>query len=1061
MRVEIYNASAGSGKTFLLVGNYLCDIIWKPRLYRHILAVTFTNKATEEMKSRILREIHTLASGAESPYMRKLTEELELSEEQVRRHAQIARSAILHDYSHFTVLTIDKFFQRILHAFVKELGLELNYNVEIESSSVLARSVDALIERITEDPALKKWMEEYSAERIEENEGWDLRRDILRLGDELFKEGNRPALQSARSKEELEKLVRAAAAERNRTQRLFRETAERAVRIAAEAGLGLEDFSNGSKGGAAYLYNVAGGEIAAPGKRARECAETAEKGWFTQKRAKEFGAVAARLQPLMRELCDLYDTHQPYWNTVTLLKENYREFALLSDLYELVRRIWREENSMLLSETKNILAAFIVRNEVPFIYEKAGTRYDRYMIDEFQDTSQREWLNFLPLLREAQSHPTQLADPDDPIEQRRPAVLLVGDVKQSIYRWRGGDWRILSQGARQALEGAEVKNMTENYRSLQQVVRFNNDAIRAVVEATDARLRELLQEAPAALRQELDGTLKAAYAGHEQTPRRESRGEGYVSVETFTDRRPPLVERIKAILDDGYAPCDIMILARSANDGAKAAEALLEFKRGNRESRYRFDVMTQDALRINASPLCGFLLALFHLTADPEDSIRRAIYNRYLKRPFDAPIEAEERQWLQTLKLLPPEEAFERIVLKYRLGDDPDQIAYLQALHEQIIGFTTGRVADIPLFLEWWKEHGEKRSLSVEQSRDTIEITTIHRAKGLEKKVVVIPYCSWSLEPRTSGETASIIWAEAEGALGEAGVVPVKYGKAMAASHFSEAYYRELVYSYVDHVNLLYVALTRAVEQLHVFIPAVRSGIGGYLWNAIRREDDRCAIGGTEGRYTASESGERCEFGLFAPPEPPKAGGKQPERTVRHALLRDYPTGLPAPGMKLPTSGFEERGGEAEFSPRNFGVLMHRLFEEADTRDDLFEAIGRMHEEGLLTEAESGLLRERTERALADGEPHEWFSGSWDRVLRERDIILPDAERAKGLKRRPDRVMIRGRRAVVVDYKFGEKDPASYRRQIALYLDLLREMGYTETEGWLWFVKLGRTERVE
>ncbi len=510
MRVEIYNASAGSGKTFLLVGNYLCDIIWKPRIYRHILAVTFTNKATEEMKSRILREIHTLASGAESPYMPKLVAELGLSEEQIRRNARSARSAILHDYSHFTVLTIDKFFQRILHAFVKELGLELNYNVEIESATVLTRSVDALIERITEDPALKRWMEEYSAERIEENEGWDLRRDILRLGDELFKEGNRPALQSARSKEELERLVRAAAAERDRTQRLFRDTARKAVEIAGEAGLGPEDFSNGNRGGAAYLYRAAEGGIEAPGRRARECAETADKGWFTQKRAKEYGPVAARLQPLMRELCDLYDTHQPYWNTVALLKENYREFALLSDLYELVRRIWREENSMLLSETKNILAAFIVRNEVPFIYEKAGTRYDRYMIDEFQDTSQREWLNFLPLLREAQSHPSQLADPDDPVELRRPAVLLVGDVKQSIYRWRGGDWRILGQEARLALEGAEVKNMTENYRSLRRVVGFNNDAIRAVVEAADARLAELLQEAPPALSQELDGTLKSA-----------------------------------------------------------------------------------------------------------------------------------------------------------------------------------------------------------------------------------------------------------------------------------------------------------------------------------------------------------------------------------------------------------------------------------------------------------------------------------------------------------------------------------------------------------------------
>ena len=1075
MRAKILNASAGSGKTYALAYNYVRDVVEQPMLYRHILAVTFTNKATEEMKSRILKEIHLLAAGRESDYLEALCQELELPADTVRQRAKRVRTAILHDYSHFTVLTIDKFFQRILHAFIKELGIELNYNVEIEPAPVLTRGVDALVERIAEDGELKKWMAAYSAERIEENESWDLRRDILRLGGELFKEENREALKQALPREELERMVRTAVAEKERTQRRFCQMGAEAVEIIAGEGLVHEDFTYGSNhtGGVSYFYKVAAGEIGEPKARARSCCSS-EKGWLPAAKAKEHPGLIGRLQPLLNELCDYYDSHIEDWNTATLLREHYRSFALLSDLYELVRQLWREENSLLLSETKNILAAFIDRNDAPFIYEKVGNRYDRYFIDEFQDTSQREWLNFLPLLRDAMSHASQLARPDAPAE-KSPAVLLVGDVKQSIYRWRGGDWRILGGEASRALGEADVEPKVSNYRSLPGIVNFNNAAIGAVVDTADGMLNTLLEQTNVGpqLKRELAGTLPRAYADHCQTPCKRGVNGGYVSVETFTEQ-PPLVERICEVLDRGYKPCDILILVRGATDGARAARTLLDFKRSNREPRYRFDVMTQDALLINASPLCGFLLALFHLTVDSGDTIRRAVYNRYMGRPFDAPLPEREQLLLRTLRLLPPEEAFERIVREYRLNEDRRQLAYLQALHEQVIGFTTGRVADIPLFIEWWEEHGAKRSLSVEQSLDTIEISTIHKAKGLEKKVVLIPYCSWELEPRTTGAVSNIVWAEAEGSLAGVGRVPIKFGKRMAASHFSDAFYRETVYSYVDNVNLLYVALTRAVEQLHVFIPSSRSGIGGLLWNNIVRTETEarlcCRDMEVAGRCHTLEGeedgemkivGERCEFGDFAVPEPPSRKRGAEQRAVRHVLLERYPAVEPRPGLRLPTSDYRERGGEAEFSPRNFGILMHRLFEQATDAEAVFAAIGRLREQSVVSAEDARELERMVGQALALEEPHEWFYGTWDRILRERDIVLPARSGEQGRKRRPDRVMIRGRRAVVVDYKFGEKDPAAYRRQTARYMELLGEMGYEEVEGWLWYVKLGRTERVE
>ncbi len=1057
MRAKILNASAGSGKTYRLAYNYVRDVIWQPMLFRHILAVTFTNKATEEMKSRILKEIHLLATGKKSNYLSDLQGELSLTEVEIRRRARRVQSAILHDYSHFTVLTIDKFFQRILHAFIQELGIDLNYTVELESASVLQRSVDALIERIVSDPALKSWLEEFARERIEEHEGWDLRRDILKLGGELFKEGNRSALKAACSKQELEQIVEGATREMQRTKALFKELGMQGVRRIEAAGLTIDDFSYGRSGGANYLFVAAAGEVTEPKVRARKCAASTE-GWMTKSKSKEHGALLHELQPLMARLCDHYDRHISDWNSTLLLKEHYRTFALMADLYGEVQRLWKEENTMLLSETKNILSALIGQNKSPFIYEKVGNRYDRYFIDEFQDTSEREWLNFLPLLEDALAHRSQLTHDDEP-EPGHP-VLLVGDIKQSIYRWRGGDWRILGQKAAKALPGAEIEAMQHNYRSLRNVVAFNNEAIERVVHACNNRLSEKLTQSglSSTARAELDNTLLRAYESHRQTARKKSLHEGYISIETYTEE-PPLVQRLCEVLDRGYRPCDVMILTRSRSEGARAAHTLLDFKRSNRNPHHRFEVMTQDALRIDASPLCNFLIATLYLTVDPEDTIRRAICNQLLDRPFDTPLSEHEREQLRAWRLLPPEEAFARIVEHYRLNDKRDQIAYLQALHEQIIHFSAGRVVDIPLFLAWWEEHGAKRSLSVEQSSDTIEITTIHTAKGLEKPVILIPYCSWSLEPKSTGEVPNIIWAEADGTLGKAGCVPVKYRSEMASSQFSEAYYRELVYSYVDNINLLYVALTRAAEQLHIFIPESRQGVGAFLWEGIERMGEEAHLGPLKGSCRTVECGERCTFGVFEGPEPPK-GEEQDQTDVEHLTLNRYPCTLPAPQLKFPHSKHREHDGQVEFSPRNFGILMHRLFEKATNRTDLFAGIERMCDQALLSHSDAEELHKEIERALTDARVASWFDEKWDRVLSERDIIAPILTDKTIEIKRPDRVMIKGKHAVVVDYKFGDRQAASHRKQLARYMELLGQMGYSKVEGWLWYVRQGRTEKV-
>lgn len=1046
MRAKILNASAGSGKTYQLAYKYVRDVVEQPALYRHILAVTFTNKATEEMKSRILKEIHALASGAESSYLAQLCRETGADAATIRRKACEVRSKILHDYSHFTVLTIDTFFQRILRAFIKELGIDLDYNVEIETASVLAKGTDTLIEQIATDRDLQRWMTDFVQERIDEGKKWDVRDGILSLGGELFKEKNKEALALARSREELRRIVGRMSARSEQTKRQMRERAAEAVRIIDAAGLTAADFTGKSRSFVRYFYDVAAGEPKPYGATVAKMSRTCE-GWCARTSAAL--PLVGRLQPLLREVCDLYDANVRTWNTCDLLRENYRSFALLADLYAKVRQMCDEQNLMLLSETKYVLSEFIGHNDAPFIYEKVGNRYERFMIDEFQDTSVREWENFLPLLQNALA------------QSEAASVLIVGDIKQSIYRWRGGDWRLLHAAARDALgaKNTEVVNLQENYRSLPAVVAFNNRIIARVVAADNRALNALLDEAaargdmPQAEAAGLRDTLADAYRGHEQVARRSECHPGYVSVESFAER-PAVVERICELLDRGFRPSDIMILVRSATDGGKVAAELLEFKRRNTEERYRFDIVTQEALVVGNAPVASFIAAALRLALNPDDRLHRALYNHYLGRAFDLPLSDAERAFFRSIRLLSPEEAFERIVMRHDLQDDALQTAYLQAVHEQIIAFCASRIADIPLWLQWWDETGSQRSLSVEASETAVEITTVHKAKGLEKRAVLIPYCSWPLDPRAGGNVTNIVWAEARGEGAEAGRFPVRYKKSMAESGFSAEYYREKVFSHVDNVNLLYVALTRAAESLHVFVPQRgSSSVGSLLLQCLENDGGEPLPDGTEVRRTLTDAGERFEYGAFTGPVPVRG-----ERSdARHVVLERYATSQADLRLRLPSQRYFDDGEEVELSPRNFGILMHRAFEEADDEEGIRRAVERMTADGTLSSAEAATLTGMIARALEHPAAREWFGGGWRQVRNEQEIILPGG----GATRRPDRVMTDGERAVVVDYKFGAREPERYRRQIREYCDLLRQMGYTRTEGYLWYVKKGTIEKVE
>ncbi len=719
------------------------------------------------------------------------------------------------------------------------------------------------------------------------------------------------------SKEELQKAIREAEKRSARARADMKAAAEKALEIMDRAGVCPTDFAGKSRSFAKYFSAIAAGDVKEPTATARQRAASPD-GWAAKGSAAQ--AAAPELQPLLAEICDTFDRNRRLWSTLPLVKSTYRSYALLQDIYKRVRDLCEEEGIMLLSETKYILSRFVAGNDAPFIYEKTGNRFERFMIDEFQDTSIREWENFVPLLQNAMS------------QSEDTSVLIVGDVKQSIYRWRGGDWRILQQGVRKALGDAdtELRILSDNYRSLPRIVEFNNTAMARVVERDNADLDAALLKAAerGSLSRsgydDLRGTLRSAYEGHAQTPRRKSRNEGYVRIETF-EQTPPLVECIESIIARGYSYNDIMILYRKASDGLRTARILLEYKRRNNT----FNIMTQDALIVGNAPVSSFVTSVMRLSQDPNDTISRAVMNDYLGRDYDAPLAEDDRATLARISQLTPEEAFEKIVLEYRLDLRHDEIAYLQALHEQIAAFCAAKVADIQLFLAAWDEKGSAKALSVEKSDSTIELTTIHKSKGLERKVVVIPYCNWSLDPAVND---NIVWAapdEKGDPLASVGRFPVEYKSAMSDSIFSDEYYREKVYSHVDNVNMLYVALTRAKEALYVFIPRTeRHNTGRLLWEAVRQDAD-------------PSTPERVEYGA---PEPPEPENKKSDG-VRSALLEEYPTSDARMTLRLPSQRYFEDGA-ASLAPRNTGILMHGILNEATDAADAERRIGEARAAG-------------------------------------------------------------------------------------------------------------------
>ena len=979
--VKILSASAGSGKTYRLAYEYIKVLIFEPRAYSTILAVTFTNKATEEMKSRILVQLNALVSGV-SPYIADLQRDTGFDQEKIRCNALAARTNILHDYSRFAVSTIDKFFQKIIRGFVNELGLDVGYTVELHGDNDIGEAIDRVVERAKGEAGIAVLISRVIEDSIEDERSWDIRKEIAKIAGEILKERYQPLAREIETV--IEKFDKLREDIDNKKERRSNDAAQTVAYIAAN-GLQPGDFKGGERSNLVKIFlTLAEGELVEKFERLEKAAESAEE-WYskTSFQKEKIKTILPKLMQATRNIIAPYREYEYCRNSFELLADNFNKRLLLSYISEELHQIWAERGKLPIHQTTKLIGDLVKNTAVSFIYEKAGNRFGRYMIDEFQDTSAGQWRNFLPLLDDAIAGSSE-----------GEAVMLIGDVKQAIYRWRGGDWSILSGGASYYWKDeADVsEHLRRNYRSKDSIVCFNNELIRAVVNSA------------------CDRELTTIYEDFEQDVP-EGKDGGYICIKEI-ENEDFIVNQVRDALARGYRQGDIAMLVRTKNQGREVADLLL---------RNGLNIIDQESLLLKNSPAVITIVSLFKLALNPKDSLALANYNRHNDRMLDAPF--EQQDFLADLLAKNPVDALDEVI---KMLNSDSEFSFVQAFYQVVVDFSRENSADLASLIEWWDERSDKLSLYLPSSQDAITIATIHKSKGLQYPIVFIPFCNWSTEPTSQPPT--MLWCETEDKdFEEFNPSPLIYKKAMANSAYAYNYLVEKRNALIDAVNMLYVALTRAEDELYVFQKIPKKKSSSSIYNFIK---EFC--------------GEQSEFGSKAT----KICNKtlQPHDSITFDKF-DITLSKQRVRTSWDSERFYEDGGVIE-TPVSQGILLHQLFSQINSREDIVPLVNAMVVSGDFSAERGEEIIQRISKSFENELIASWFDSS-NRIFSENAIILPKSTSTK----RPDRVIISNNAVTVVDFKFGMAKNSRHSRQIEEYKMLLAEMGYADVRGYLWYVE--------
>lgn len=1040
--IRIMKASAGSGKTYNLAKTYIRLLLQNDDryAYRHILAVTFTNKATEEMKSRILKELHILATDpAQSDYHDDFVPSLLPSDAEISAKASRVLRDILHDYSAFAVSTIDRFFQQTLKAFSREIGQFASYQVELDRNSLVAESVDRVLDSLTEaDTGLLAWLTDNVLEQIEQGGRYSPDANLLKLAlrmksaqrqDELDKAGiDEAAAYSPQVLGNIRKACRQIIAD---FRKAVKENAAAAVAVLNAAKVEAKDSNRGfMKALEVYAGLDDRDAIKPPTASFMEKAPDSEK-WFSAAKAKALlGKVYPALMDPMLAFCNLWEKEYPVYQTAVILDRQIYGLGVARELSDAFKELMKEKNVLCIDDSNVILRDIIDNSDAPFIYEKIGVRFDHFLLDEFQDTSSVQWTNFSPLLKNSDSQGHE--------------SLIVGDIKQSIYRWRGSDWKLLADEVPATFPDSGTEVLDTNYRSLKNVVTFNNEYFKAAAEVLDG------------LGGEKDGRISHIYSDVEQEVSKLDMPAGSVSI-TFCPKEEELqkvLESVQEAVAAGARLSEIAVLVRSNATGESVAGYLID---------NGFTVVTDDSLKVKSAVTVRRLVSLLSYVDNPENTV-----NSYLAEVLDIKVPDGYTSLIDMA---------ESVIRELKASDADGvvegEILHVQSFMDHLQEYVANYGNNLRGFLKYWED--KDPSISSPSSGDSVRVMTIHKSKGLDFPYVIIPFAENITLFKADSRWCSpdLSGTQLEGVA--EGVYDVYLSQSSESTLFSEHYKDERFLQQVDNINTIYVAMTRAALGMHVIAQtpaqkcqdAIRDKVPYaftdfsqilYWFVAASGKVKDVRRSGGEG-FVRFDVGEMVDFTSL------RKEKKSDVMAFRTGEGGSYPSFALNPEAGEDETDVRERGrlkfsadsldffsadGDAGISASNRirGVVLHDILSSVMVPEDLDEAVDRSLASGEVTPGEAEEIRRLLADRIAEGAGRGWFPDS-ARVLNETSLIDVD-----GSIFRPDRVVVDGNKVVVIDYKSGEHRK-SYERQLARYADIWRRMGYEDVSSVLWYVHTG------
>lgn len=1111
--INIYKASAGSGKTYTLAREYIKLILGTKDedgnyrlsrgargLHRSVLAITFTNKATEEMKTRIIHELAVIAGlekgwTKESPYAGELTATFGCTREELGEAAARALRDLLYDFNFFSVSTIDSFFQTILRSFAREAEVAGNYELELNDEAIIAMSVDKLLQDLNHGEKDKStsylinWLSSYMTQLIEDGESFNIfnrslpiHRNLIsfinRITDDTYHEHEHRLLEYLSEPRKFNEF-------KDRIYELIRQTC-RQTSEACQAALnminatGMKDVVNRYVYSGILKWSARGYSADGYSATLASAMEDIRKAY--KKPGKNTSVPSEELDGCIAKALDSIRFAYDQVRTLLIISRNLYQMGLLSNLAEYIDRYRRENSTILLSDTNSLIAKIIGGEDAPFLYERVGVWFRHYLIDEFQDTSFSQWSNIRPLMKESLAY-----DHDN---------LVIGDEKQCIYRFRNSDPSLLHNlhtdsmaAGRCRVSGNRLSENT-NWRSSAEVVRFNNTFFSALVR--NLGIEEIYSN-----------------VAQQVSPKHYKR-HGYVRMKAYQgakkeDWLPEALENLttelRRQLESGYRPGDIAILVRKRDEGNTIIRHLEDTVKADPSFPY-FRIVSDASLLLGNSPDVALIVSRLRLISatdfapDPRKKTKRevaALINGFEKwkscgcSSDEALIKALSAQQQGEEEAKPEETATENTTAETVAEKSPTSVdlislveqiikdfvpaenlraanLYLNAFQDVVTEFVGRGQGDIRSFLRWWDEKGAYTPVAGAQDDTALNILTIHKSKGLEFPCVHIPFAEL-----TESNKSELSWFE----LGEIPgipdeiippMLPLDLTSAMVGTQFEEKYVLASQQKVLDRVNLLYVAFTRAVDELHIGYPAPGSRSRNMSADIVAAVEtatpDFCASLDSGGDGTAEvspfiplafDSDDLLVIGS------PTIAGKKDEKDGT-ALT---PSGLLDMGEYQThtqrdiwaNTCLEDRYYDIE-DARDRGILLHDTMADVTGPRDIPYAINNLRHSRKareLTADDISGIHSIILRRVNDPRAAQWFSG-YRKVLIERPIALgPDTTE------RPDRVVWTADGHIdVIDFKSGSQKPRSYVKQVNGYINLLTATGLRNVRGFLYYLDSGK-----